>query len=222
MAVSLYEGKNAEDAPPEKLPKTSITPGIVQNNCDLLKQGKVLVRLPQMNQEIWARITAPGAGSGTGYFHAPNQNDEVLVALIHSDPADAYILGGLWSTTESPPIGPIPTNVPTKRVIRSGLNSEVGHEIEFDDGLQSLTITSSVPPNKQQQIKLEPQLMTLKNLAGTITIGLSPDDPSITVSITSKAGIKLSSETSIQLSAPMIDIESSGPCVISGTVVKIN
>ena len=60
MAVSLYEGKNADDAPPEKLPKTSITPGIVQNNCDLLKQGKVLVRLPQLNQEIWARITAPG------------------------------------------------------------------------------------------------------------------------------------------------------------------
>ena len=222
MAVSLYEGKPAEDALPEKLPKTSITPGIVQNNCDLLSQGKVLVRLPQMNQEIWARMTATGAGSGTGHFHAPNQGDEVLVALIHSDPADAYILGGLWSTSESPPIGPIPTNVPTKRVIRSGLNAQVGHEIEFDDALQSLTITSSMPPNKMQQIKLEANLMTLTNMAGSIKIGLSPDDPSITLSIDSKAGIKLSSQTSIELSAPLINIDATGPCVVSGSVLKLN
>ena len=51
-----------------------------------LVQGKVLVRLPSLNQEVWARLTAPGAGRGTGLFHAPNANDEVLVALIHADP----------------------------------------------------------------------------------------------------------------------------------------
>jgi hypothetical protein len=222
MAVSLYEGKPADEAQQEALPKTSITPGIVVNNCDFLRQGKVLVRLPQMNQEILARMSAPGAGNGTGLFHAPNIKDEVLVALIHSDPADAYILGGLWSTTVSPPIGPIPTNVPTKRVIRSGLTPALGHEIEFDDLLQTLTITSSLPAGGMQKIKLEPTAMTLTNLAGSITIGLNPSDPAVTVAIDSKAGIKLSSQTSIQMSAPLITIESSGMCVVSGKVLKLN
>jgi phage baseplate assembly protein gpV len=222
MAVSLYEGKPADDALPDALPKTSITPGIVVNNLDCLVQGKILVRLPQMNQEIWARLSAPGAGSGTGMFHAPNIKDEVLVALIHSDPADAYILGGLWSTTEPPPIAPLPTNVPTKRIIRSGLTPLVGHEIEFDDALQTLTITSSMPAGGLQKIKLEPTAMTFTNPAGSITIGLNPSDPAVTVAIDSKAGIKLSSKTAIQMSAPLITIESSGLCVVSGKLLKLN
>jgi phage baseplate assembly protein gpV len=220
MAVSLYE--SPADESQQKLPKTSITPGVVQNNCDLLAQGKVLVRLPQLNQEVWARLSAPGAGKGTGLFHVPNVKDEVLVALIHSDPADAFILGGLWSTTESPPIAPLPSNVPTKRVIRTGLTADVGHEIEFDDALQTITITSSMPAGGMQKIKLEPTGMTFTNLSGSISIGTNPDDPTVTVSIDSKAGIKLSSQTSIQLSAPLISIESDGPCVVSGTPLKLN
>jgi phage baseplate assembly protein gpV len=220
MAVSLYESPTDESQ--QKLPKTSITPGVVQNNCDLLAQGKVLVRLPQLNQEVWARLSAPGAGKGTGLFHVPNVKDEVLVALIHSDPADAFILGGLWSTTESPPIAPLPSNVPTKRVIRTGLTADVGHEIEFDDALQTITITSSMPAGGVQKIKLEPTGMTFTNLQGSISIGVNPEDPAVTVSIDSKAGIKLSSQTSIQLSAPLISIESDGPCVVSGTPLKLN
>lgn len=220
MAVSLYE--SPADESQQKLPKTSITPGVVQNNCDLLAQGKVLVRLPQLNQEVWARLSAPGAGKGTGLFHVPNVKDEVLVALIHSDPADAFILGGLWSTTQSPPIAPLPSNVPTKRVIRTGLTADVGHEIEFDDALQTITITSSMPAGGMQKIKLEPTGMTFTNLSGSISIGINPDDPAVTVSIDSKAGIKLSSQTSIQLSAPLISIESDGPCVVSGTPLKLN
>lgn len=222
MAVSLYEGKKADDDMPERLPKTSITPGIVMNNVDCLIQGKVLVRLPEMDQEIWARMTAPGAGKGTGMFHAPNKDDEVLVALVHSDPADAYLLGGLWSTTESPPIAPLPTNVPTKRIIRSGVTSTVGHEIEFDDALQTLTITSAFPAGGLQKIKLAPQSMTLTNPYGSVTIGVDPANPMFSVAVDSKGPLKISSQQLIQLSAPKIAIEADLLCTISGQTVAIN
>jgi hypothetical protein len=44
----------------------------------------------------------------------------------------------------------------------------------------------------------------------------------VTLAIDSTAGIKLSSKTSIQLSAPLISIDSDGPCVVSGTPLKLN
>jgi uncharacterized protein involved in type VI secretion and phage assembly len=222
MPVTLYETETQHARETKKPPKTSIVPGIVQNNCDALVQGKILVRLPSMNQEVWARMTASGAGKGTGLFHAPNVGDEVLVAVVHRNPMDAYILGGVWSTTVSPPFPPVPTNVPTKRVIRTGLAPGVGHEIEFDDLLQTITITSSMPPAGVQKIKMEPTAITLTNATGSIQIGIDPDDPAVTLKIESKAGIKLKSDISITLDAPLINIESDGPCVISGTPVKLN
>jgi hypothetical protein len=222
MPSALYESAVQDERKSARLPRTSITPGIVQNNCDLLPQGKVLVRLPSLNQEVWARLTAPGAGRGTGLFHVPNPKDEVLVALVHADPVDAYILGGLWSTTSAPPIAPVPTNVPTKRVIKTGVAPGIGHEVEFDDLLQTITITSSMPAGGLQKIKMEPTGITLTNLAGTIKIGIDPANPTVSINVEGKAGVELTSEAYIKLSAPLIDIESDGPCVISGLPVKIN
>src|SRR5262245_59569454 len=149
--ATLYDSAAKERAS-KRPPHTSVAPGIVKNNCDLVVQGKVLVRIPTLDQEVWARLTATGAGNGTGHFHVPNIDDEVLVALVHSNPVDAYILGGMWSTKVSPPIAPVPTDVPTKRVIRTGLTAAVGHEIEFDDLLQTITITSAMPPGGVQKI----------------------------------------------------------------------
>jgi hypothetical protein len=219
--ATLYDSAAKERAG-KRPPHTSVAPGIVKNNCDLVVQGKVLVRIPTLDQEVWARLTATGAGNGTGHFHVPNIDDEVLVALVHADPVDAYILGGMWSTTVSPPIAPVPTNVPTKRVIRTGLTAAVGHEIEFDDLLQTITITSAMPPGGVQRIKLEPTGITLTNLAGSITLAADPTNPTVSIALSGKAGIELSSEAFIKLGAPLISIEADGPCVISGSVVKIN
>lgn len=169
MPTTLFDSAAQEEKRSKRLPHTSIAPAVVKNNCDLIAQGKVLVRIPTLDQEVWARMTATGAGQGTGHFHTPNINDEVLVALVHADPVDAYIIGGMWSTQVSPPIDPIPTDVASKRIIRTGLNAKVGHQIEFDDLLQSITITSS-PPAAEQKIKMDPKGITLENKTGTVKI----------------------------------------------------
>lgn len=220
MPITLYESGASEEKK-KALPQTSIVPGVVQNNCDLIVQGKVLVRIPSLNQEVWARMAANGAGKNTGMFHAPNMKDEVLVALVHSDPADAYIIGGLWSTSAPPPISPLPTNVPTKRVIRTGVGGTgVGHEVEFDDALQSITITTSLTPTGQQKIKMDPTGITMQNTAGTVKITL--DNLTQRVLVSATTGIELSAQTYIKLSAAAIDIEATGLCVLSGKPVKIN
>jgi len=219
MPTTLYDSGAEEAKRSKRLPQTSIAPGIVKNNCDLIAQGKVLVRIPTLDQEVWARLTATGAGKGTGHFHTPNINDEVLVALVHADPVDAYIIGGMWSTQVSPPIDPLPTDVITKRIIRTGLNAKVGHQIEFDDLKQSITITSS-PPAAEQTIKMDPTGITLKNQTGTVTISM--DNLKQTITVEALTGIELKSEGFIKMGAALISIEADGPCVISGTPVKIN
>jgi len=218
MPHTLYDS-----SPKEKhrgpIPRTSIAPGVVKNNCDLIRQGKVLVRIPTLDQELWARLTATGAGNGTGHFHTPNVDDEVLVALVHADPVDAYIIGGMWSTKVEPPVNPGPTDVPSKRIIRTGLTAQVGHQIEFDDLKQSITITSS-PPGFEQTIKMDPKGISLENEAGTVKITMSNVAQMITIE--ALTGIELKSDGFLKMGAKTIFLEADTMCVISGKPVKIN
>src|SRR5215207_9313317 len=121
----------------------SVAPGVVTNNLELLAEGRVQVRIPSLPAfEPWARLSAVGAGSGRGFLWVPQIDDEVLVAFNQNDERDAYVLGGLWNTLDRPPVT-VPTDFLIKRVIKTGMVSGVGHEIEFDDALQSITITST-------------------------------------------------------------------------------
>jgi len=219
MPNTLYDSAAKEKSQGRDLPRTSIAPGIVKNNCDLIRQGKVLVRIPTLDQEVWARLTATGAGNGTGHFHTPNVDDEVLVALVHADPVDAYIIGGMWSTKVEPPVSPGPTDVPSKRIIRTGLNAKVGHQIEFDDLKQSITITSS-PPVAEQKIKMDPTGISLENKTGTVKIFMS--HLTQIISVEAVTGIELKSKGYVKIEGNLISMEATGPCIVSGKPVKIN
>ena len=79
----------------------SIVPGVVTNNLDSLGQGRVVVRIPTIGDEVWARLVGVGAGSERGFLFVPQIQDEVLVAFNQDDPNDAYVLGGLWNLTQN-------------------------------------------------------------------------------------------------------------------------
>ena len=150
---------------PDSLPDGfAIAPGIVTNNLDLLAEGRVQVRIPAAPDfEPWARVATVGGGSGRGFCWIPQIDDEVLVAFAQNDPSGAYILGGLWNTKDRPPLT-LPTDFLTKRVIKTGVAGGVGHAIEFDDALQSITITSST----SQKVTIDPLKIELTNTAGTL------------------------------------------------------
>src|SRR6266853_5860415 len=110
----------------------AIAPGIVTNNLDAIAEGRVQVRVPSRPAfEPWARIPSAGASSGRGFVWIPQINDEVLLAFADDDLSSAYVLGGLWSTMNKPPLS-IPTDFLTKKVIKTGATEAVGHKIEFD------------------------------------------------------------------------------------------
>lgn len=201
----------------------SVAPGVVINNLDLLAEGRVQVRIPSLPAlEPWARLSAVGAGSSRGFLWVPQIDDEVLVAFNQNDQRDAYVLGGLWNALDRPPVT-APTDFLIKRVLKTGMASGVGHEIEFDDALQSITITSST----KQKITIDPLKIELTNMAGTVKLTL--DNTQQAISIEAVASIELKA-AQIKLQAVNIDIEgtaatnvkSSGLCNITGSLVKIN
>ena len=219
--ATLFEWGTAKEESEEK-PKVSIAAGTVTNNLDLLMEGKVLVRVPSIDQEIWARLSATGAGSGAGFFYVPRVDDEVLVAFASGDPTDAFVVGGLWSDRDRIPVTD-PVTALSTRTIRSGLTAGAGHEIEMDDLLQSVTITTST----SQKIFMDPTKIELTNLAGTVKISL--DNLTQSVSITAAASIKLEAPQ-ISLKGATVEIngaatttvKSAGVCNITAPLVKIN
>jgi|ERR1044072_2136840 phage baseplate assembly protein gpV len=219
MPITLFDsGPKKDDKKSEQL-QTSILEGTVINNCDPTNQAKVLVRIPSLGQEVWARLTGIGAGPDSGIFHAPNPDSEVLVGFSGNNVASAFILNGLWNTTDSPPVKPGVVDVPTKRVIKTGLKKGFGHMLEFDDGLeQSITLLTST----KQKILLNKEKIEISTTGGTvnITLDLKTQKLSIEAPQIEIGGLKT---VSLKLSAQKIDIgDTKSQTTIKGTPVMIN
>ena len=80
--------------------------GIVTNNQDPDKLGRVKVQFPWLSNEdesFWARIASPMAGDKRGIYFLPEVDDEVLVVFEHGDMRFPYVIGALWNGQDSPP-----------------------------------------------------------------------------------------------------------------------
>ncbi len=61
-------------------------------------------------------------------------------------------------------------------MIKTGLKGGVGHEVEFDDVKQSITIESTT----KQQVTIDPTKIELTNTAGTLSITLDNKTQTVT------------------------------------------
>jgi uncharacterized protein involved in type VI secretion and phage assembly len=209
MPITLFESGGDEDQ--KKGVSTSVVIGKVVNNCDLFHKQQVLVRIPSLDIEVAARLTAPGGGPGTGFYHLYRVGDEVLVTLNDNDPANTCIIAGLYNPLDPPPVDNL-ADALTKRKIRSGLVAGVGNEIEMDDALQSISIVSTT----KQKITIDPNKIELSNTAGTLTITLDNESQTITVR---GAHVKVIGLASLAMDAPKIDLTSKGPITIASDTV---
>jgi uncharacterized protein involved in type VI secretion and phage assembly len=221
MEDALFE--RLDKLGPESLPDGfAIAPGVVTNNLDIMSEGRVQVRIPSIPaMEPWARVPSLGGGSGRGFVWIPQIDDEVLVAFAQNDPSAAYVLGGLWSTSDRPPLT-LPTDFLVKRVIKTGLAGGLGHEIEFDDALQSITITSST----KQTITIDPLQIKIANTAGTLSIALDNATQTVTVQAALKIELKATQISlegaQVDIKGALVNIQSSGPCSVTGLPIKLN
>ena len=105
--------------------------GVVTDNKDPSKLGRVKVKLPILSeQEItyWIPIVMPGAGKNRGWFFIPEPEDEVLVLFEHGDLNRGMIIGSLWNGKDAPPAD----NKNGKNEQRM-IKSRQGSKVTFDD-----------------------------------------------------------------------------------------
>ncbi|HEU5383690.1 MAG TPA: VgrG-related protein [Ktedonobacteraceae bacterium] len=107
--------------------------GVVTDNQDPQKQGRVKVKYPWLSSEHasdWARVISPGGGNKRGLQFLPEVNDEVLVGFEMGDIHYPYVLGGLWNGRDAPPE---PQAVSGGKVQKRVILSRTGHKIILDD-----------------------------------------------------------------------------------------
>jgi len=80
--------------------------GLVMNNLDPMRRGRVQVQVPDVTQVLpttWAEPCLPMAGIQQGTFMVPSIGAGVWVEFEHGDPSYPIWTGGWWSTQAEVP-----------------------------------------------------------------------------------------------------------------------
>jgi uncharacterized protein involved in type VI secretion and phage assembly len=192
-----------------------IVTGIVTNNKDPEKMGRVKVKIPRFSdtdESNWARVGTLMAGNNKGTFYLPDVNDEVLVAFELGDINMPYVIGSLWNGKDTPP----ETNANGENNIKL-IKSRSGHLIRLNDksGSEKIEI---IDKSGKNSIEID----TAKN---SITINSGKD---ITLSAKGKitidaatVEIKASGSGKFQANGSL-DLKASGTTNVKGGMVNIN
>lgn len=191
----------------------------VTDNMDLTGLGRVQVSLwgyPDVSP--WAKVASPFAGDDYGFYAMPQNGDNVIVGFERGDPNEPVVLGGFWTMSSMPPAGIPQTDPQFKRVLKTPM----GHEIELDDMLQTITITTTT----DQEIAIGPKAIELTAGKGTAKVTVSTTGD-ITISGTTQVSVKapmvsVEAQGSLKLSGSAVSIQATGTCAISGGTVTIN
>jgi phage protein D/phage baseplate assembly protein gpV len=200
----------------------SLVVGIVTNNTDPDKLGRVKVKFPglaESEESAWARVVSTGAGGGRGLQVIPDVNDEVLLGFEHGDVRRPLVLGGLWSAKNAHPEH-------TTGGAKGGAvwQTRAGHLMAMSDGESPAERYVRVALHTgKTSLRLgedESSLAVEKDLAVTgeaaITIGAKKDVTIEANTITLKARNKLVLEGKAG-----VEIKSSGPVKVEGAMAEL-
>ena len=207
------------DFPSESRPRSSgrvtgVVTGLVVSNTDPDQLGRVKLSLPWRSDDFetdWARIVAPMGGKDRGTYFLPQVGDEVLVAFDGDDIRYPYVLGALWSRTDTVP----EKNADGKNLIRL-IKTPAGHLLKFDDRENQGVLLIQLCDGKKVEINAD---------------GIQIDDGANKIILDAQAGtVSIEAKQSLSLKAPKIAIEATATLDIKGgqslsaaaTIVRIN
>lgn len=191
-------------AAPERRGWAGLVIGVVTNNDDPERLGRVRVTFPTLSaddESAWARVAAPGAGKQRGLQWIPEVDDEVLVGFELDDTTRPVVLGGLWNRTDQPPS---PQSVTGGQVKQRLLVSRQDSRLVLDDD----------KPAVELLLGGSPCAVRLERSESSVT-----GDQKLVVSATQ---IEIKASAKLTLSGAQIEINSSGPLSASGKPIKLN
>jgi len=209
--------------------------GVVTNNQDPDKLGRVKVRFPWLDDEDesnWAPIATTMAGNNRGTFFLPEVDDEVIVAFDHGNVQKPYVLGALWNGVDKP----VRDNADGKnnqRVIRS----RAGHEfiLNDEDGKEQVEIKTKAGHQFLLDDTSGSEKITIKDKSGDNTIEIDTAKNSIAIAAKEKITLKaptveIAADTSMTAKSGKLEMSADGAATlksgatltIKGSLVKIN
>jgi uncharacterized protein involved in type VI secretion and phage assembly len=190
--------------------------GVVTNNEDPDKMGRVKVKFPWLSGEDeshWARVAAPMAGKERGIYFLPEVDDEVLVAFDNGDMHFPYVLGSLWNGQDAPPAA----NDDGKNNVRL-IKSRSGHVIRLtdEDGKEKIEVVDKTGKNS----------IVFDTASNTITITADKD---ITLAATQgtitldaqNVLLKSSADTKVEAGAG-VEVKASAQMKLQGATIDLN
>ncbi len=204
------------EGPETKKKIYGVVVGIVTNNKDPEKLGRVRVKFPWLSdkdESNWARVASPMGGKERGIFFLPEVDDEVLLSFEQGDINRPYLIGSLWNGIDKPP----ETNTNGKNNLRL-IKSRSGHLIKIDDtaGNEKIEIIDKTG-NNQILIDSAKNKMSFK-CDGDIEI--SATKGTITFNA-KKLELNSSASTTVKASSGM-DLKASGNLNIKGSTINLN
>lgn len=221
-----------------------VTIGIVSNNKDPEKLGRVKLKLPLrecQTETNWARVTTLMGGKKTGFFFLPEVGEEVLVAFYEGDVNHPIVLGTLWNMKDPPPL----TNEDGKNNLRK-IKSRSGNELIFNDesGKESVEIKTVAGQTLKMEDASEGKI-ALKDKSGKNLVEINSSNNQVSIKADMKINLQAGSckitidgtknsidiESSMQMNikaqmldiaAGTINIKSDGPLTLKGAIVKLN
>lgn len=183
---------------------TGLVIGIVTNNDDPEKLGRIRVQFPTLSaddESAWARLATPGGGAQRGLQWLPEVDDEVLVGFELNDHSRPVVLGGLWNRNDAPPDpGAVSGGVVKQRLLVSRKDSR----LTLDDDVPSVALLLGGSPCAVKLEKSESSVTGDQKL------------------VLSAAQIEIKATQKLTLSGAQVEITASGPLTASGKPIKLN
>ncbi len=211
-------------------PQTHLKPGqtflvgIVTNNVDPKKWGRVKVKFPTLtvdHESQWARVVGVGAADKRGFDCLPEINDEVLVAFEHGDIHRPYVLGGVWNGIDAPPES-VDDSVQRGKVRLRTMKTRTGHILQFveeDKRRSKKGVYITTADGHKIWINDGDRTIEIKTKRGhTLTM----DDKRRSISLSSIGSISIDARTSIDINAKTINVRAPGLIKVRGNPITLN
>ena len=150
--------------------------GLVTDNKDPLKLGRVKVKVPILSEQDttdWMPIIMLGAGKNRGWFFIPEPDDEVLIVFEHGDMDRPLVVGALWNGKDKPPDANPGGN--PHRVIKS----RAGSRVMFDDGPEPKVFIEDGAGKGRITIDTKNNKIVIEALVGDVCFQSPSDDMKI-------------------------------------------
>jgi len=209
----------------------NIAIGIVTDNKDPDKLGRVKVRYPRLNDEVesgWARIAREAAGKERGTVALPHVNDEVAIGFEHGDVRRPVVLGALFNGVDTPGADLVKDTSSVAARYPRDLDVKTQKKVLLDAG-EDISVKSEkgkieVAASADMKLSSQQGTITIEATAGQIKatgksgVEISASGP---LKITSTAPVTVESNAALQLKGSVVQVQASGVLQLSGATVML-